>query len=64
MTTMTEYEHLMLELVNRGRLDPLGEAARYGISLNQGVASKRAYQLRSQATALFEQSAAQCRPRS
>ena len=30
-------EQLMLELVNRARLDPLGEAARYGIDLNQGL---------------------------
>ena len=27
----------MLELVNRARLDPLAEAARYEIDLNQGI---------------------------
>jgi Ca2+-binding RTX toxin-like protein len=30
-------EQLMLELVNRARLDPVGEAARFGIGLNQGL---------------------------
>jgi Ca2+-binding RTX toxin-like protein len=31
-------EQLMLELVNRARMDPLGEAARYGLAdLNQGL---------------------------
>jgi hypothetical protein len=29
----------MMELINRARLDPVGEAARYGISLNDGLAS-------------------------
>src|SRR3954469_25125434 len=28
----------MLELINRARMNPAGEAARYGISLNQGLA--------------------------
>lgn len=32
-------EQLMIELLNRARLDPLGEAARYGVSLNQGLAA-------------------------
>ena len=32
-------EQLLLELINRGRLDPSGEAARFGISLNEGLAS-------------------------
>lgn len=32
-------EQYMLELVNRARLDPDGEAARYGISLNQNLAA-------------------------
>ena len=30
-------EQLVLELINRARLDPAGEAARYGISLNEGL---------------------------
>jgi Ca2+-binding RTX toxin-like protein len=30
-------EQLMLELINRARLDPTGEAARFGITLNQGI---------------------------
>jgi len=32
-------EQYMLELINRGRLDPLAEAARYGIDLNDGLAA-------------------------
>lgn len=39
MAELSAYEQLMLELVNRARLDPLGEAARFGISLNQGLPS-------------------------
>ena len=35
--TPTVYDQYLLELVNRARMDPLGEAARYGISLNEGV---------------------------
>ncbi len=35
---MTPYEQLLTELVNRARMDPEGEAARYGIDLNQGLA--------------------------
>jgi uncharacterized protein YkwD len=31
-------EQLMLELINRARLDPQAEAARFGISLNNGLA--------------------------
>ncbi|WP_430464097.1 CAP domain-containing protein [Tabrizicola sp.] len=31
-------EQYMLELINRARLDPLGEAARHGIDLNQNLA--------------------------
>lgn len=34
---LTAAEQMMLELVNRARLDPLGEAARFGIDLNQGL---------------------------
>jgi cysteine-rich secretory family protein/hemolysin type calcium-binding protein/FG-GAP repeat protein len=33
----TALEQMILELVNRARLDPAGEAARYGIDLNEGV---------------------------
>ena len=32
-------EQYMLELVNRARLNPQAEAAKYGISLNQGLSS-------------------------
>jgi hypothetical protein len=35
--TASTHEVLMLELVNRARLDPSAEAARYGIDLNQGL---------------------------
>ena len=34
----TAQEQLALELVNRARLDPLAEAQRYGIDLNEGLA--------------------------
>jgi hypothetical protein len=34
---LTAAEQYMLELVNRARLDPLGEAARHGIDLNQSL---------------------------
>ena len=37
MASLTAYEQLLLELVNRARLDPAGEALRYGISLNQDL---------------------------
>ena len=37
MANMTAREQLMLELINRARLDPKGEAARYNIGLNEGV---------------------------
>ena len=39
MAQFTVQEQLMLELVNRARLDPKGEAARFGIDLNQGLAA-------------------------
>ncbi len=39
MAAFTVYEQLLLELMNRARLDPLGEAARLGITLNQGLAA-------------------------
>src|ERR1700754_4012253 len=35
----TALEQMILELVNRARLDPAAEAARYGIDLNEGVAA-------------------------
>ncbi len=36
--TLTANEQYFLELVNRARLDPLAEAARYGIDLNKNLA--------------------------
>ncbi|NLS94332.1 MAG: hypothetical protein GXX96_19405 [Planctomycetaceae bacterium] len=33
----TAYEQYLLELINRGRLDPSAEAARYGIDLNEDI---------------------------
>lgn len=38
MSAITAAEQLMLELTNRARLDPLGEAAMFGINLNDGLA--------------------------
>jgi Ca2+-binding RTX toxin-like protein len=35
---LTAAEQYLLELINRARLDPLAEAQRYGIALNQGLA--------------------------
>jgi hypothetical protein len=35
MATATNQEQLFLELINRARLDPVAEAARQGIDLNQ-----------------------------
>jgi Ca2+-binding RTX toxin-like protein len=32
-------EQLLLELINRARLDPVGESLRYGIDLNEGLAA-------------------------
>jgi uncharacterized protein YkwD len=37
MADVTAQEQLMLELVNRARLDPQREAARFGIDLNSGL---------------------------
>ena len=34
-------EQYLLELINRARLDPLGEAARYGVDLNEGLDAGR-----------------------
>ncbi len=39
MATPTAQEQLMLELINRARLDPAAEAARQGIALNSGLAA-------------------------
>ncbi len=36
---MTAAEQYILELINRARLDPAGEAARLGIDLNEGLAA-------------------------
>ena len=37
MANVTAQEQLMLELVNRARMDPGAEAARFGMTLNQGI---------------------------
>ena len=37
--TPTDYEQYMLEFINRARANPDAEAARYGITLNEGVAA-------------------------
>jgi len=39
VANLTAREQLMLELINRARMDPAGEARRYGIELNEGLAS-------------------------
>ena len=39
MAQPTAYEQYFLELVNRARANPGGEAARLGIDLNQGLAA-------------------------
>ena len=39
MAEFNAFEIYMLQLVNRARLDPAGEAARYKIDLNQGLAA-------------------------
>lgn len=36
--SLTAAEQYLLELINRARLDPVAEAARYSISLNEGLA--------------------------
>lgn len=36
---LTAAEQYVLEMINRARLDPAGEAARYGINLNAGLAA-------------------------
>lgn len=37
--SMSPYDQLLLELINRARADPTAEAARYGIDLDQGLAA-------------------------
>src|SRR5262245_1297971 len=37
MAELTAHEQLLLELINRARMDPAGEAQRYGIDLNQDL---------------------------
>ena len=39
MAQLTAPEQLMLELINRARLDPAAEAKTYGVDLNQGLAA-------------------------
>lgn len=39
MAARSSAEQLALELINRARLDPAGEAARFGIALNEGLAA-------------------------
>ncbi|MCW3783906.1 hypothetical protein [Defluviimonas salinarum] len=39
MQEISAQEQLFIELTNRARLDPLGEAARFGIGLNDGLAA-------------------------
>lgn len=39
MAQHSAVEQYLLELINRARLDPLAEAARYGVDLNQGLSS-------------------------
>ncbi len=39
MAAPSNYEQLILELINRARLDPPAEAVRLGVPLNQGLSS-------------------------
>ncbi|WP_168733078.1 CAP domain-containing protein [Aliigemmobacter aestuarii] len=39
--SITAYEQFMIELVNRARLDPAGEAELLGIELNSGLSARR-----------------------
>ena len=39
MATNSAHEQLILELINRARLDPAAEAARLGIGLNEGLSA-------------------------
>ncbi|MGE0699979.1 MAG: hypothetical protein AB7O57_12860, partial [Hyphomicrobiaceae bacterium] len=41
MSTLSAQEQLLLERINRARLDPAGEAAIYGIALNESVPADR-----------------------
>lgn len=38
---ITAYEQFMIELVNRARLDPVGEAELLGVELNRGLSARR-----------------------
>jgi len=40
MSEPTAYEQYLLELVNRARFNPLGEASLLGIGLNDGLAAE------------------------
>jgi hypothetical protein len=48
-------EQMLLELINRARLDPLGEAARFGIDLNEGLAPNTISAVSKQPLAMNEQ---------
>jgi Ca2+-binding RTX toxin-like protein len=37
MSNANAQEQLLIELINRARMDPLGEAARFGMGLNDGI---------------------------
>ena len=39
MAQLSEYDQLLLELVNRARMDPAGEVQKLGIGLNDGLAA-------------------------
>jgi Ca2+-binding RTX toxin-like protein len=39
MASLTAHEVYLLQMINRARLDPAGEASRYGIDLNKGLAA-------------------------
>jgi Ca2+-binding RTX toxin-like protein len=39
MSNASQFEQHIIELINRARMDPAGEAARQGVSLNQGLAA-------------------------
>lgn len=41
MTAFSVYEQLLLELINRARLDPLADVKRLGIGLNTGLERDR-----------------------
>jgi Ca2+-binding RTX toxin-like protein len=55
MADVSAQEQLMLELVNRARMDPLAEAARFGIALNQGIPAGSISGTAKQALAMNQQ---------